>query len=493
MNTKHVELWGRLEHFQLDIAEAALPFSARLARENHWPADYAQRVIAEYKRFAFLAVTAGHPVSPSEDVDQAWHLHLTYSENYWKEFCPNILGKPLHHQPTRGGATERGKFEDWYARTLASYEQLFGQTPPQDIWPTPAARRGERHDFIRVDRERHWVICKPALRFNPKLAAGLGLGAVALLGNGAMLAQDANLFNWRGPEFLTFYFFLFAGCFGVALALRRQLRVPAAEHPVNAADLDGYATAFLNGGRVLAVNTAITTLANQRAVNVPARAGRVISVAPAPAFAHPLEQSVYDAANANAGITISSLRQAMRPAVTRIAAELQSRGLIVNDANARRAIAIPLLIAFAAVAVGVIKLGIGVTRGKPVGYLIALCIISVIISLIAFARRPLRTRKGDAVLARLRESHVGPKQLGRNVSAIPAAEIAAVVGLFGMTALAGTDLGGLRKALQPPANAGSTGCGTGCGSSCGGSCGRGGGGGGCGGGGCGGGCGGCGG
>jgi hypothetical protein len=88
MNAKHVELWRRIEQFQLDSPEAALPFSARLARENNWPSAYAQRVISEYKRFTFLAVVAGHPVSPSEDVDQAWHLHLTYSENYWKVFCP---------------------------------------------------------------------------------------------------------------------------------------------------------------------------------------------------------------------------------------------------------------------------------------------------------------------------------------------------------------------------------------------------------------------
>src|SRR4030095_16273385 len=114
MNATHVELLRRLEQFQLDSPETALPFSARLARENQWTLAYTRRVIAEYKRFAFLAVAAGHPVSPSEDVDQAWHLHLTYSEGYWKHFCPEILGRPLHHQPTKGGCDEREKFSDWY-------------------------------------------------------------------------------------------------------------------------------------------------------------------------------------------------------------------------------------------------------------------------------------------------------------------------------------------------------------------------------------------
>src|SRR5262245_14786340 len=110
MNAKHMELWRRLEKFEWDSSEAELPFSARLARENNWTSAHTDRVLKEYKRFAFLAVAAGHPVSPSEDVDQAWHLHLTYSENYWKVFCPEILGKPLHHQPSRGGAAEKTKF-----------------------------------------------------------------------------------------------------------------------------------------------------------------------------------------------------------------------------------------------------------------------------------------------------------------------------------------------------------------------------------------------
>src|SRR5690348_15044184 len=104
MNANHVELWRRLEQFQLDSPGSSIPFSARLARENNWTMAFSKRAITEYKRFAFLAVAAGHPVSPSEAVDQVWHLHLSYSENYWKEFCPQILRTELHHHPTRGGA-----------------------------------------------------------------------------------------------------------------------------------------------------------------------------------------------------------------------------------------------------------------------------------------------------------------------------------------------------------------------------------------------------
>ena len=163
MNAKHIELLRRLEQFQIDSPEASLPFSARLARENNWTSAYTRRVIAEYKRFAFLAV-AGHPVSPSEAVDEAWHLHLTYSENYWKVFCPQILGKPLHHRPTQGGPAESSKFDDWYAHTVESYKTFFNKPPPADIWPSLETRRKTKHHFVR------WTACKTGSSPSPGFA-----------------------------------------------------------------------------------------------------------------------------------------------------------------------------------------------------------------------------------------------------------------------------------------------------------------------------------
>lgn len=97
MNVQYNKLYERLQTFSLDEPDAILPFSVRLARENRWSLEYTQQAIAEYKKFAFLAVVAGHPVAPSEQVDQVWHLHLTYTRSYWDEFCPNILRKSFHH------------------------------------------------------------------------------------------------------------------------------------------------------------------------------------------------------------------------------------------------------------------------------------------------------------------------------------------------------------------------------------------------------------
>jgi hypothetical protein len=105
MGPENAALLERIDAFSLDLPEAELSFSERLARDNGWSHSYARKVIVEYKRFAFLAVAAGHPVTPSEDVDQAWHLHLCYTESYWTHFCREVLGRQLHQRADQGGSS----------------------------------------------------------------------------------------------------------------------------------------------------------------------------------------------------------------------------------------------------------------------------------------------------------------------------------------------------------------------------------------------------
>src|SRR3954470_11509191 len=94
-------IWLALEPYTIGPNDAA--FAGRLARANGWSEAHAGRVIGEYKRFCFLAAVSGHAVTPSDAVDQAWHLHLTWSRDYWGSFCPDVLGRPLHHEPSGSG------------------------------------------------------------------------------------------------------------------------------------------------------------------------------------------------------------------------------------------------------------------------------------------------------------------------------------------------------------------------------------------------------
>jgi hypothetical protein len=158
---RKVQLLEQLNRMRIEPEGAATKFVSRLANENGWSLDFANRVLTEYRRFLFLAATSGHPVTPSDEVDQAWHLHLTYTWHYWEILCGQILERPLHHGPTLGGAYEGKRYLEQYDRTFATYVEAFGHTPPADIWPD--ARRRFGTEYRRVAISQHWMVPKKAV------------------------------------------------------------------------------------------------------------------------------------------------------------------------------------------------------------------------------------------------------------------------------------------------------------------------------------------
>ena len=134
MKSEQLKLWQQIATFPLDDPNAARPFSVKLADENRWTKEETQRKIVEYKKFLFLCVTLPNGASPSPEVDIVWHLHLTYTENYWQQLCQNVLGIQLHHHPSKGGTSEKEKHNDWYRKTLVGYVETFEHLPPDDIW-----------------------------------------------------------------------------------------------------------------------------------------------------------------------------------------------------------------------------------------------------------------------------------------------------------------------------------------------------------------------
>ncbi len=193
MTIQEQELWSRIQGFVLDEPAAEMSFLQRLARDNNWPGAYAQQVADEYRRFIFLACVSGTQLTPSDPVDQAWHLHLTYTKSYWQDLCRDTLNRELHHNPTKGGTDEQAKFEDCYGETFRLYAEKFGAAPPAQVWPNARTRFSDI-DFVRTNRRQHWVIAKPrldkssgwvsAVLFGVPIASGWLFGAavaVALL------------------------------------------------------------------------------------------------------------------------------------------------------------------------------------------------------------------------------------------------------------------------------------------------------------------------
>ncbi len=238
------EVWNHILSCHPDDVEAEFPFSTRLARDNGWSARYAARVVVEYQRFAYLSRVGTGMVTPSDEVDQAWHLHLTYTRHYWGPFT-EALGGALHHMPTKGGPDQGKLFRDAYEATLNLYRSEFGE-PPADIWPPTDIRFGKAPHFKRVNTRDVWMIRKPkapelvlnALRrvkSVPAAAFAACLGFLSLLfGTGLAFAHGEPagdtliekfrnmLWHWASEHTFLFALGVFIVCFALVAILNKS-------------------------------------------------------------------------------------------------------------------------------------------------------------------------------------------------------------------------------------------------------------------------------
>jgi hypothetical protein len=168
MARSNPELWRRLAEFEVSPPGAVFSFTKRLARENQWSLEFAQRVFEEYRRFLYLCAVAGRQLTPSPAVDLIWQLHLGYPGSYGQDLCAGVLRRPLSCRQPEVGAVERSRPGDHQA-TLAAYQREFGCAPPAEIWPT-AERRPELPGADRPGRAARKARGLPAAPLMP--AAG---------------------------------------------------------------------------------------------------------------------------------------------------------------------------------------------------------------------------------------------------------------------------------------------------------------------------------
>jgi uncharacterized protein (TIGR04222 family) len=408
----------RLAAYTFDEPDAAETFTTRLARENRWREAYARRVVTEYRRFCELAITAGHPVTPSDQVDQAWHLHLTYTRSYWDGFCEQVLGRPLHHNPSRGGAAEQRRYRNDYARTLSSYRAHFGVLPPADIWPAPEQRFGDDLQFARVNLARHWVIRKPTL---PRLRFGEGsrralrrslLSTAMVLGGSALGCASLGLvspLDLSGGSFLSLYVPFAVVTLVVGLVIQRASRPNTLSRSHDIPRLDAYEAAFLTGGAKVALTTAFANLVAMGVFRFDAQTKSVSRSPAASRPPHPLERALDDrlressAADPSSGQAVASVLARPHSLTQAVQTKLEQAELVAP--RSLIALACALLVP----ALGMAKIAVGVSRDKPVGFLTLLALASL--AVIVWKFRPCidLTQRGRDALKMLRAeyAHLG--------------------------------------------------------------------------------------
>ena len=429
----------RLDRYDLDDPNSRLKFSERLARENNWTFRYARRVVVEYKRFLELAVVAGHTVTPSDDVDQAWHLHMVYTHSYWNDLCKNVLQQPLHHGPTKGGQEERERYEDLYAKTLESYFRIFGEEPPADIWPDSEERFRQSIQSIRIDKGKNWVIPKP--QWAQVARAGAYASAFAsfplLLGVSDLLL-GAGPFIIDGKTFLVLYVVMFVIAMLISLLIRSNLRPsPRLGEMPPAADKVGWAaSAVLAGGYNRAVLAAIAKLRSEGRIGFVKN--RLVSSAHvpngftkdadpvgwSPEAAIPtvtsreitetkddiklIEKIEYLVREKKKGIKLDELTRSLREDLNHTTIKLEQLELWSSSGERlARGLATAGPIGLLML-IGLARCFIGVTRDRPVGILVVFLIASGVVGLILLSSFPRRTRLGDLFVDQLKERFPAP-------------------------------------------------------------------------------------
>jgi hypothetical protein len=168
-------LRATLLDMRIEPPDPGTRFETALARLQGWNPGFADRVTDEYRRFLYLAATAGFEVTPSQFVDEAWHLHLNLP-HYRDTLCGRILGRPLEHRPGTGTPDDEQRCARQYEETLALYERVFDEPAPHDIWPRPVPLEVEEEE----DEDSRWWQGRESRLAAALVTFAIGVAALAI-------------------------------------------------------------------------------------------------------------------------------------------------------------------------------------------------------------------------------------------------------------------------------------------------------------------------
>lgn len=426
----HRALWERVAAHPFENDGIALDFTRRLARTLGWPLDETRALVEEYRRFCFLAVVGDiGAVTPSEEVDEVWHLHLAYTRDYWDRWCGEALGRRLHHDPTAGGPAEQARYRAQYAATLALYERWFGPPPPA-FWPGTARRFAAKPRFRLVDRHRRSL---PRLR---RWTGAAALGAAVVLAStparGAPFLPDwdwaaINPFDLGGEAFLALYSALMIGTAMVTWLLRDMARTT--DRRPDLRDLGDVEIGYLVGGSKRAADTLYIALALHGAASFGSSGITIVG----PMHGLPPQFEAYRAALVGThshGRFLSIV--ASSEAYGAMLERLRTRKVLLDRGRRRRLSLATWLPAGLLLLFGFAKVVVGVSRGKPVGFL-CLAMLATSIAVVAMRRRErFLTREAIVSLEALRQKR------SRALRAPLPEEVAFAFAMRGDIALEGT-------------------------------------------------------
>lgn len=297
-----------------------------------------------------------------------------------------------------------------------------------------------------------------------------------------MTPASIPLFDWDGPSFLGFY----AVAFVVALiwSLRRRSQANACFGLPGAAHValnDPYEIAFLAGGVPRCTQVALVKLMVSGAVAVRRTRilgnARLVAVAAVAPDANQAERALYHSIRSRGekGLPLEGICQSVAPALSGVEARLAKLGLRpTSSETAGRGfrVVMPLM---GLILIGVVKVVIGLSRDKPVWFLVIFLFITLMVAVMVASTRKKLTPQGEELLLRMRAERGSFRGgLEATLCTVALGGIAAAAGdplLAGLDATVRNEIS--KVGLAGGSGGDASGCGTsGCGSSgCGGGCG----------------------
>ncbi|MFL6625734.1 MAG: TIGR04222 domain-containing membrane protein [Vitreoscilla sp.] len=435
-----IQLLERIEAHGFDAPDDPLGFETRLADDNGWTLGHARAVVAEYRRFLVLTQLAKDPVSPSPDVDQAWHLHLTRTAHY-AAFCEALFGRFLHHEPGRADGGDAQRHRQMYEYTRKVYRRGFGEAPPEPVWPHPGrplppdpapAPRWAVPEALQPGRRLGWACVALAL-------------ALCLLPGATRVMWP--LMAWSIEAFLI-EAVVVAGLLAWVLSRTKE----SVRQPHRRDTLDPYEVAWFGGGAARMAMTGIAALVERGVLVQPAESERVglprhaLAVdrgSSAPAR-HPVEAACLRAAT-DAGLRFADACTGVKSLADACERRLAAAGLVAGRGTMPlvRARALALFTLWLAVCFGRCRLAFVEEVGHPGGTLVLVALAAAnVLLLLRLARRPTRvaTRaQGSmkALSAKYRQARTS--STAGNRAPITGDALALGVALVGTAAFAGDE------------------------------------------------------
>jgi uncharacterized protein (TIGR04222 family) len=259
-----------------------------------------------------------------------------------------------------------------------------------------------------------------------------------------------NPLDWSGPDFLAAYVPLLIITYVTARIFQAVLRLPGGTPERFELDLDAYQAAALQGPDEV-TRTTVAALIQDKRLRIDdgllfANDGSL------PPRARPVERAVYDSVSGGSS-EHSELLAAVTEKMDTLEEPLRRKGFLLTPEQEGQARWLPVLLYTAALGLGVAKLCIGLSRGRPVAFLLVLLLVAVVVgyATLLSASTQKRTRRGDAALELLREQHQPLKVTASAEGAeLNTGHVAMAVALFGVGSLASNGFGDLRNLLAPP-------------------------------------------